>query len=353
MNLQKIREQFSKFSIDSLLITDQYNRLYSSGFTGSSGCVLLTNGSCYLLTDFRYIEQANNETINQVIVIDHGTNRERALKELIAKENLKHLGFESLQLTFNEHTKLADELSDIEFVPTVNLVEHIRSKKSKDEIDKIEKACLVADEAFEHLLKYIRPGISEIDLKKVLMKFFIEKDVTISFDPIVASGARGSMPHVSPSEKVIEKGDFVTLDFGCCYSHYASDMTRTVVVGKPDSEQLKVYSIVLEAQMRTIEAVESLRSCQKIDSIAREIIANEGYGKNFGHGLGHGVGLYVHEKPSLSVASVDVLEEGMVFSIEPGIYLPEKFGVRIEDLVALTKDGPKILTKSNKELIQL
>ena len=354
MRIESLRGLFKANGIDSMLVTNAFNIYYLSGFTGSYAFMLVTKTSAFLFTDFRYVEQAENETSDEIKIVKCASKYNNdELSKLIKAENLCSVGFECEDVSYEQYVNLNRRLDFIKLVSTKGLVFRLRSIKDLNEISNIEKACNLGDQAFDYICSIIRPGIAEKHISMEFDRFFLDICTKVSFTSIVASGARGSLPHGVASDKVIRKGDMVTLDFGCYFNRYSSDMTRTVVLGKASNEQREIYNLVLKAQTEAINAVCENVLCREIDGIARNIIKENGYGSNFGHGLGHGVCLEVHEMPTLSPSSEDNLKIGMVFSVEPGIYLPGCMGVRIEDLVAITPQGPKILTKSSRELIQL
>jgi Xaa-Pro aminopeptidase len=250
--------------------------------------------------------------------------------------------------------KLKDLLPKVDFRPTENLIESLSVRKDSEEIKHIRKAVRIADKAFSDILDRIKPGVREKDIAFELEYNMRSQGAEgAAFDLIVASGQRSSMPHGVASAKKLRKGDFVTLDFGCFYRGYASDITRTVVLGKATKRQKTIYEVVLAAQKKACKAVRPGLHCSRLDGVAREIIMKAGFGDNFGHGLGHGIGLKVHDNPTLNPRSTDVLLEGMVTTIEPGIYIPNWGGVRIEDDVLVTSSGGQVLSKSPKELLEL
>ncbi|SHK12378.1 M24 family metallopeptidase [Tepidibacter formicigenes] len=349
--IKKLKEEMKNRDLDAVLIYKPENRRYISGFTGTAGYVLITEDKSIFFTDFRYIQQAASQCKGFEIL---EISRNKPVTEYLENMNIKNLGFEDDYMDFSTYSKFTDELKNIKFIPLKGLMLSLRVVKDEDEINTIAKAASIADEAFKHILTYIKPGISEKDIALELEYFMKKKGATgLSFESIVASGKRSSLPHGVASDKLIEKGDFLTLDFGCIYNGYCSDMTRTIVIGKASDEQKNIYEIVLNAQIKALEAVKpGITGCE-LDKIARDIITDAGYGDKFGHGLGHGVGLEVHEMPHVNSLGTNPLLPGMVITDEPGIYIPDFGGVRIEDLVVVTKDGYKVLSNSPKELIEL
>lgn len=337
--------------LDGIIVTKPENRQYFSGFTGSSGILVLSKHLPKLLTDFRYIEQAKQQAPLYQIV-RHGASIFVTLAETINAAGLVRIGFESDFVTWDFYKMLTEHLPARELVPVK--LDTLRMIKDRPELDLLTKAVEIADYAFNQTLKVIKPGITELEialeLEYQMRKLGAEKP---AFDTIVASGTRSALPHGRASNKVIETGDFITMDFGAVYEGYHSDMTRTVVAGKASDKQREIYNIVLSAQLAGVQAVKAGKTGKDVDTVARQVIADTGYGEFFGHGLGHGVGLFIHEEPRLSPSGEVILETGMVVSVEPGIYLPDWGGVRIEDLVVVTAAGCTILTTSSKDLIEL
>jgi Xaa-Pro aminopeptidase len=353
MRLQKLRESIYKARLDGFIVMNPLNRRYISGFTGTSGILLVTLKDAYLITDFRYIEQARDQAPDFQCVRQGGSSFE-ALSKLLFGKGLAKLGFESETLIFKEYQDLSRALTNIELVPTRGLVEELRIIKEECELEKIQKAAQIGDEAFEHILQFIRPGFTErdvaVEFECILRRLGGEKS---SFEIIVASGQRGALPHGVASDKVFSLGELVTVDFGVMYQGYASDCTRTLALGVVSPRAKEIYGIVLHAQEAGVEAVRAGMGYKELDELARNIIADAGYGDFFGHGLGHGVGMNVHELPTLSPKGEGVLKPGMVVTVEPGIYLPGWGGVRIEDLVVVRDGAPQVLTKFPKELVVL
>ncbi|WP_282244170.1 Xaa-Pro peptidase family protein [Psychrobacillus sp. NEAU-3TGS] len=352
MKVAKLRTALEEKGIDALLITNGYNRRYMTGFTGTAGVAIVSKNDAVFITDFRYTEQAASQIKDFRIVKHEKTLIEEVAKQ-VAEMGIQSLGFEKEDLTYSSF-ELYKQAVKADLVPLSGLVEKIRLIKTDEEISIIKAACRIADEAYEHIVTYIKPGMTELQVSNELEFFMRKRGATSSsFDTIVASGVRSALPHGVASDKVIEVGNFVTLDFGAIYNGYISDTTRTVAVGEP-SEQLKeIYQIVLDSQLLALEKVKPGMTGKEADAIARDYIASKGYGEAFGHSLGHGIGLEVHEGPGLSFRSDIVLEPGMVITIEPGIYLPNIGGVRIEDDALVTENGLEKLTHSTKELLIL
>lgn len=347
---EKMREQ----GIDTLFINEEYNRKYLSGFSGSSGYLVITEAEQYLLTDFRYIEQATKQAPYYVVIDFYKKGLIETLKELFVKHEVQDLGFEDLSMTVQEHEQFTKQIPTVHWQAVGNLVQQIRMIKDDKEIETIAHASQIGDAAFSHILGVLRPGMTEIEVA-IELEFFMKKKGAskLSFDTIVASGTRSSLPHAVPTNKVIEVGDFVTMDFGCIYEGYCSDMTRTVVMGKASEKQKEIYHLVLEAQLNALANIKPGIKGKEGDAYARNIIDAAGYRINFGHGLGHSLGMEVHENPRFSLLSEDLILPGMVMSVEPGIYIPEFGGVRIEDLIVMTKDGLRNFNTSPKELMEI
>jgi len=351
MKINKLREVMNQKGLEAVVILSPYNRRYLSGFTGTSGSLLITQDKSLLITDFRYIQQANDQAQDFEVINQEGPMLSK-INDLIKEGQYKNVGVESHLITYNEYQALntdAVELSSIESV-----IETIRMVKDEFEIKLIQKAADIVDETYEHILKWVKPGMTENEVNNEMEMFMRSKGATCSsFDTIVASGHRGALPHGVASNKVIEEGDMITLDFGALYEGYVSDVTRTFAIGQPKEEMKKIYNIVLEAQLTALEQIKPGMTGKEADTIARDIIKSYGYGEQFGHSLGHGIGLEVHEGPALSQKSDIVLEENMCITLEPGIYVDGLGGVRIEDDVLVTKNGLQRFTKSSKDLIIL
>jgi Xaa-Pro aminopeptidase len=352
VKITKLREELANKGLDSLLITSTYNRRFISNFTGSSGVVLITMEKALFITDFRYIEQATKQCQGFEIVKHEGSIPNEVARQAESL-GLAKLGFEQDHLTFSEYASYRSAVK-AEFSPVSGLLEDLRLIKTEDEIKIIKEAANIAEAAFAHILDFIRPGKTELEVSNEL-EFFMRKQgaTSSSFDIIVASGARSALPHGVASEKVIEKGDFVTLDFGAYYQGYVSDMTRTVSVGEPHPELKNIYEIVLEAQMRGVRGIKAGITGKEADALTRDYITEKGYGEYYGHSTGHGIGLEVHEGPGLNFRSDLILQPNMIVTCEPGIYIPGLGGVRIEDDLIVKDGGNENLMSSTKELIIL
>lgn len=351
--LEKLRSQLIYRNIDAALISNDYNRNYLTGFTGDESYILVTNSKAYFITDSRYTEQAQKE-VNGYTVLEYKGSIYEFINNLLIENNISKLGIEEEHTTLKTYNLYKKNFDKIEIVYLGDIISSLRLIKDSSEIQLIEKAAEIADKAFSHILSFIKDGVSEIDIA-IELELYMKKlgASSLSFTSIVASGERSSLPHGVASEKKIKTGDFVTLDFGCVYKGYCSDMTRTVVVGKATDQQKQIYNLVLKANEEALKNIKPGIKCCELDDIARDIIVKGGYGDKFGHGLGHGVGREIHEAPRVSPRSDEMLQSGMIITDEPGIYIEGFGGVRIEDLVVVTDNGHKVLSKSTKSLIEL
>jgi Xaa-Pro aminopeptidase len=351
--LKRLREKLKLKDVEAVLINKRENYFYLSGFTGTSAYLLVSMEDAYLVTDFRYAQQAHIQA-PEYKIIEYKGNIIEALNEIIKKLSIKRLGFEENYLTYQIFNEYKDSLLVSDFLPFGKIMDELRFVKDESELKIIKKAVKIADEAFSHVTKLIKPGIREIEVAAEI-EYHMKKLGASgpSFDTIVASGKRSALPHGVATEKVIEMGDIITLDYGCIYKNYCSDMTRTVFLGEPNKDLIKIYEIVLKAQLEASSSAFRGMKGKDIDKIARSIISENGYGPNFGHSLGHGVGIEIHEEPRLSVKGEVVMENRMVVTVEPGIYVEGLGGVRIEDIIVINDQKPEVLTSSLKEIIIL
>jgi len=349
----KLLKKLAENNIDAAVITSGINRRYFSGFTGSNGVVVLTEAGRVLLTDFRYTIQANQQCagICEVRQVDRGITRAE-IEAVLSEFGAKRVAFEDAAMTvavFNDFRQLPFEL-----IPSSREICSCRIVKDAYEIEMMQKAQNCADAAFAELLKFAKVGMSEIELRNeldyLMRKFGADEN---SFDTIVGSGPNGALPHAHPGERKIQSGDMVVIDFGARVGGYCSDMTRTIAFGTPCDEMLKIYKIVLEAQLKCLSILRPNMTGSELDLCARDYITEHGYGENFGHSLGHGFGLEVHEAPSANSRSMDLLVPGSTITVEPGIYVEGLGGVRIEDCCVLTETGFINLCSTTKELIIL
>lgn len=350
--IEALRTQFADHGIDALLITSSYNRRYISQFSGTAGVVLISEKQAVFITDFRYVEQAQEQAKGFEIVQHQGPIFEEVAKQ-VERLGITKLGFEQSHLTYEFH-QIYDKLVNASFVPVAGLVEKIRMFKDASEIKVIQDAADIADAAFLHITTFIRPGMTELEVSNEL-EFFMRKQgaTSSSFDIIVASGYRSALPHGVASKKVIERGELVTLDFGALYNGYCSDITRTVAVGQISEQLQDIYQTVYQAQLLGMEGIKPGLTGMQADALTRDYIKEKGYGEYFGHSTGHGLGLEVHEGPGLSMKSNTLLEPGMVVTVEPGIYISGVGGTRIEDDTLITPNGNQSFTHSPKELIYI
>jgi len=355
-HFKKIQEALQKSPLDAILLTGEANRFYASGFhsTGSDGVALVTRTENYYFTDSRYIEAAEQKVSDAAIAMtEAGRSYVSLINEVIDRCGVKTLGFEDKTMTVSDFELYRAKLG-AELKPASELMEAQRCSKDEEEIECLISAQRIAERALRQLLTELKPGLTEKEvaarLQYLMLSCGAEK---MSFDPIVASGPNSSMPHAVPSDRVLQPGDFVTMDFGCIYRGYCSDMTRTVALGSVTEEMKKVYETVLRAQEAGIAAARAGRTGKEVDGAARRVIADAGYGAYFGHSFGHSVGVEIHENPNASPANGQPLPVGAAISAEPGIYLPGRFGVRIEDVLILGKDGCRDITEADKALLVL
>ncbi len=373
-----LKDVLLKKRADAVLIDSPSNLYYYTGFTGGEALFLMPAGDMngYIITDSRYYEQVEKEcrdltlvrlekrgygeTLYQLIeellkegiLLIQEEGEERREKDLKKQKEVFIAIEDTMQIS--RYMKLCEACKNISFRMEGEAIHECRMIKDEKEIQKIAEAEAIGDAAFSYILDRIKPGVTEAEIALELEFFMKRKGASrLSFDTIVASGTNSSMPHAQVTDKKIRQGEFVTMDFGCVYQGYCSDMTRTVAVGRPTQEMKEVYQIVLDANLHAMEGIMEGKRCSEIDAIARDYIVKYGYGEYFGHGLGHGVGLDIHEEPRFSPKCDVVTRENMVITDEPGIYLPGNFGVRIEDLVVVKKDGFTKLSQSEKELIIL
>jgi Xaa-Pro aminopeptidase len=344
-----LRKQIKKLKVEGILITDLTNVRYLTGFTGSSGFLVTTKKDAIFVTDFRYQEQAKYEVKGYTINIED-IERTKEIKNICDIYGIRKLGFEDHNVTYGFYRKLIKRR--VKLKPVTNIVESLRLIKSPKEISCIKIAVKRAESAFKKLLPIIKAGMTE---QKLALKFedLLKEEgcKKLPFEVIVASGSMSALPHARPTNRKLKKGDLVVIDWGGECEGYYSDMTRTLLLkGKDISRQKEVYYDVLEAQKRAIKSVKAGIRAALIDAAARDYIKQEGYGDCFGHGTGHGVGLAVHEKPVVSWRNKEIIKENMVFTIEPGIYIPGFGGVRIEDMVVVRKNRAELLTSLPKKL---
>lgn len=353
--LEKLINVMENEGLDGILLTGRPNTFYFSGFTGTTSKCLVIRDRAYLIVDFRYTTQAKEQAFDGIEVIQHEKGALEVLNRLCLEYGIQKTGLEGNNISFSEYTDLKNKLTPVKELRNVqSSIDGIRIIKDENELQLIKSAVNIADKAFDEILPFIKPGVKEhevaLELEYRMKKLGADG---APFETIIASGPRSALPHGVASDREIQPGDPVVMDYGAIYRGYCSDMTRTVFVGDPPKKIRDIYNIVLKAQLEALEASRTEITGKDLDNVAREIINGAGYEKCFGHGLGHGVGVEIHEKPGISPKGEEVLKPGMVFTVEPGIYIEGFGGIRIEDMVFLKSDGIEIPTKSIKEIIIL
>lgn len=353
--LHRLRVSVNEKGLDALLISQPDNVRYLSGFTGSSGWLLISEQNAVLATDFRYVEQAKRESPDFEIIRTKQQLRDW-LPDIVSDLGWHKLGFEATFISYDSYHKVSESIKakqvNLELIPTTGIVEQHRSIKEPEELVLIKKAAELTDAVFEQAKSVIRPGIMEKEAAWEIEKSFRQEGSEgIPFEIIVASGSNSALPHARPTEKTICSDEPVLIDMGARINGYCSDFSRTIFLGKPNKTFRDIYDVVLKAQTTAIEKIKSNMDASQADHFARSVIEQAGYGDCFGHGLGHGVGLAVHESPTINPNSSDSLIDGMVFTVEPGIYLAGQGGIRIEDLIVLENGKAKVLSQGRKNLL--
>ncbi len=350
--LKRLRTFLKQNGTCAILITNPHNRRYLSGFDGTSGVLLIGQEQAILVTDFRYLEQAKTQA-SQFTVQRWREDLFSELAPVVKDAGWEKIAFESKHVVYHNYREMEQKIP-AELKPYEDTVEKLRIIKSEAELAILRDGAKMLDSAFEHICDIIKPGMQEKELALETEMYLRRKGAEEpSFRFIVASGIRGAMPHGTASSKEMERGELVTIDFGGVFNGYATDMTRTVSLGEPGERCREIYSMVLKSQYAARESLKPGMKCSDADAVARDIFEQDGYGQYFGHGLGHGVGLETHEQPTLNPRSKTILEPGMVVTVEPGLYIPNFGGVRIEDMVCLTEEGAEIMTRSPRELITI
>ena len=353
-NIEKYQSLLETGEVDALLLTSVYNRLYAAQYRVAEGVAVVTREGAYYFTDSRYIEAAEKNLKGFTVRMTHpGSSEIERINEVIGEHTIKKLGFEENDMTYGDYLRYNEALHAV-LVPMQAKIDAFRATKEPWEIELMRKAQAITDQTFSELCKIIQAGMTEKEPEaELLYRLYKHGAEGPSFDPIVVSGPNTSLPHGVPGERKLEFGDFITMDFGCIYGGYCSDMTRTVALGFVSEEMDKVYKTVLKAQLAGIAATKAGVAGRDIDGAARKVIADAGYGDYFGHGYGHSLGILIHEAPNANTRNDQPMPAGAVVSAEPGIYLPGKFGVRIEDVTVITETGCEVLTKRPKNLIIL
>ena len=351
--LDRLRGALQGKRLDSMLVSSGDNRRYLSGFTGSAGYLVVTEKDAVLATDFRYVEQAGRQAPD--FKVHRVGGKVDWLPKLAAELGVQRMGFEEQDLTVSTHAAFVKANREagngvrLRLVRTSDIVDCLRSKKYPEELEMLQRAVDIADQALDEVGPTIEPGVTEESVAWRLEKAMRERGAeSVSFDTIVGAGPNGALPHHRADDTVIREGQAVVIDMGCVYQGYCSDLTRTLIVGAPDDKFRRVYDKVLEAQLTAEEKIETGMTGQDVDAVARDIIEEAGHGDDFGHSLGHGVGLAVHESPHVGPRAEDVIEDGMVLTIEPGIYLSGWGGVRIEDMVVMENGHARVMSRAKK-----
>jgi Xaa-Pro aminopeptidase len=353
---QRLRDGLAPAGVEALVVTTPENVRYLTGFSGSNGQVLVSADTTVLVTDGRYEQRAATEAPSATLVIDRDWQRQVVRHAVDAR--LDQVGFEAHHLTYADGQQLSERLDEdaVVAVPTAHLAEQLRRVKDGHELAALATACAITSQAFEALLEHLAPGRTERELARILWRMMEDLGAeATAFDSIVASGPNSAVPHHQPTDRALRPGELLKLDFGARYAGYHADMTRTVSLGDPvDEELVRIHDLVREAQQRGVETATGEHTVGEVDAACRDHLTEAGYGDRFVHGTGHGVGLAIHEAPWVSRGASDILVDGIVITVEPGIYLPGRGGVRIEDTVAITADGsPRRLTAAPRELLRL
>lgn len=352
---QKIAEKLASYGLDAMMITSEPNRLYAAQFHSTAGVALVTREKSWFFTDSRYMEAARKQIDGAELRLNTtDVTLNDLTNEVIRAQGIQKLGFEDQYATVAEYNVWKEKLACRELVPASGLLSELRMVKDEEEIRSLVSAQRIAEKALQDVLAFIKPGVTEREISAYLQyRMLCHGAEKMSFEPIVVSGPNGSMPHGVPSAKPVAEGEFITIDFGCVWGGYCSDTTRTVAVGHVTEEMNKVYHTVLQAQLAGIAVAKAGAAGKAVHEAAAKVIGGAGYGEYFGHGFGHGVGVEIHEEPTASERNAKPLPEGAVISAEPGIYIPGRFGVRIEDVLVITRDGNIDITEAPKELIIL
>jgi len=350
--IEKVLRILNDMGLDACILKGMDNIFYLTGFRGSEGTLIITRGDVLLLIDFRYITYAS-EAIKNIKIIEL-RDKKNILLEICEKYGIRKMGFDSLQTGYNTYSRWKETVQDTELIPITNSIEEIRKCKEPEEIDKIRQAIDIATKAFDDVFEKIRPGKTEKEIANELdyamRKLGADKP---SFDTIVASGIRAALPHAIPTDKEIMEGEAVIIDFGAMLDGYCSDETCTVCIGEISGKIKEIFSIVNDARKLAIEKARAGMPVKDLDIVVRGFIENAGYGEYFRHGVGHGVGIAVHEAPAVNSSGEGIIEENMVLTLEPGIYIPNVGGVRLEDMVLIAENTTNVLTHIRKDMLQI
>ncbi|MDP3791958.1 MAG: Xaa-Pro peptidase family protein [Candidatus Omnitrophota bacterium] len=341
--LKKLRSELKAKSIESLLVTNESNVTYLSGFTGSDSVLFITPDSQFFLTDSRYTQEAK-KSVRGFAILEVVSSTYDVIGKIACKNGIRKIGFESMNLPYGVIKNLESYIGKAKLLPFNNIVENLRAVKDKEEIARIERSVACAKKVLKNIVGEVAPGVSEKKLSGRIECEFIANGAKSGFKPIVACAENSSKPHAHPTDRKIAKNDIVMIDMGCTLDSYNSDITRMVLTGKIKDKIREIYLVVKAAQEKAFDNIRPGRKISAVDSAGRQHIADKGYGKFFGHSMGHGIGLDVHEEPSVSGRSTGILKPGMVFTVEPAIYVPGLGGIRIEDMVLVTEKGFEILT---------
>ena len=346
--INKLRQTLLSQGLDGIYLTNLTSVRYISGFTGSAGSCLITENDSYFISDGRYDVQSEKQVNNMIRYIDFGNHISIIEKNKLIKDG-QNLAFEGDHTSFSQYKAIVDSFPKVEWKSTSMIMENLQAVKDESELSAIRTAVEITDMIYEEILPMLKPGTTEKEVANQLVLRYRQESDGEAYNPIVAGGENGALPHAVPSERPFKDGDFIVIDAAAKYAGYHADMTRTVATKGNSEQQKDIYNIVLEAQLKSIEGIKPGVSCKAIDSIARTYITDAGYGKYFDHGLGHSLGLEIHEDPRFSKISKDTLKSNYVMTVEPGIYLEAVGGVRIEDDVVVTDDGYEVLNKTSKD----
>ena len=348
----RLKQQLGKLKLDGILLTNLTNIRYVCGFTGSTASCLITNEGSFFISDGRYDVQANEQVKGMDCFIDFGTHFSIIEKNNLIKNGMK-LGFEADHVSVAQHKEMTKIFPDVKWKLTSMLMENLQAVKDQSELDAIRTAVEITDAIYNEILPMLKPGITEKEIANHLVMRYRQESDGEAYEPIVAGGPNGALPHVVPSDRPFKKGDFIVIDAAAKIAGYHADMTRTPLLGKATEKHKEIYAAVLGAQLAGCKAAKAGVSCKDMDSVTRDFITKKGYGEYYNHGTGHGLGLEIHTEPRLSQLSNQVLQVNNVVTIEPGIYIAGWGGVRIEDDIIIQKDGCEILNKTTKELVVL